>query len=219
MLDLIEQFFLRDLSEAEHEALSKLLQESPDAALKYERLLEQNYLATGLPQPTLPKGLASLPKPDGGLLGKTVLLKLLVVGLVAAGLAWKFWPKPQAEISPTLQHPVQPVAPQVPPAATHQKPVPVKPQAAGPDQEGQELSVVVNAPQKSLVTVRILNAEGREVRALYTGFVEPGRWAFQWDGLLENGEAANAGDYRIDVQSGEAHMAKDIQIKLKPTSN
>ncbi len=78
--------------------------------------------------------------------------------------------------------------------------------------------MVLNAPQKSLVTVRILDAEGKEVRALYTGFVESGRWSFQWDGLLENGEPANAGSYRIDVQSGESHLSKDIQIKLNTTN-
>jgi flagellar hook assembly protein FlgD len=98
-------------------------------------------------------------------------------------------------------------------------PAPFHPVAAQPGQEGQELSVVVNAPQKSLVTVRILDAGGKEVRVLYTGFVDSGRWAFKWDGLLENGAPANPGQYRIDVQSGSAHLSKDIQIKVKPASN
>ncbi len=217
MSDLIEQFFTRDLSEAEHEALSKLLQQSPEAAVKYERLLEQNYLATGLPQPTLPKGLTHFPTTGGSLLGKSILLKVLAVGLaaLAGGLLWKFWPKSNIAVPAAVQQPIQ----QIPPVITHKKPAPVEPLAAGPNQEGQELSVVLNAAQKSLVTVRILDPSGREVRALYTGFVDPGKWSFQWDGLLENGQSANAGDYRIDVQSGATHLTKDIQIKLQPTSN
>jgi FlgD Ig-like domain len=222
MADLIEQFFTRDLSEAEHEALSKLLQDSPEAAQKYERLLEQNYLATGLPQPQLPKGLNSLPETGGSLLGKGALLKLLAVGLagLAAGLIWKFWPMSNPVTSPASQQPVQAVSPKpAQPAVARQKPAPVQPLAAGPSQEGQELSVVLNTGQKSLVTVRILDGQGNEVRALYTGFVEPGHWSFQWDGLLENGQPAGAGDYRIDVQSGATHLSKDIQIKLKPTGN
>src|SRR5579871_878240 len=144
MADLIEQFFTRDLSEAEHEALGKLLQESPEAAAKYESLLEQNYLATGLPKPTLPNSLNYIPKGSGSLLGKGALLKVLAAGLavVTAGMAWKFWPK--AEIPVSIQ---QPVAQQIPqkrsiPVVLQRKLVPVKPLAAGPAQEGQQLSVV-----------------------------------------------------------------------------
>lgn len=220
MADLIEQFFQKDLSEAEHAALSRLLQESPDAALKYEGLLEQNYLALGLPQPTLPEGLQYLPKGGGSLLGKGVLAKLLAVGLVVAGgVLWKFWPKSNVEMPAVIQQPVQQVV-QKPslPAVIERKLSPVKPLAADPAQEGQELSVILNTAQKSLVTVRILNAQGMEVRALYTGFVNPGKWAFQWDGLLGSGQPADAGDYKIDVQSGESHLSKDIQIKLKPAN-
>ena len=66
------------------------------------------------------------------------------------------------------------------------------------------------------MTVRILDPAGKEVRALYTGFVGAGRWNFQWDGLLQDGQAAGAGDYRIDVQAGEAHLSKDIRVKLQP---
>ena len=222
MADLIEQFFARDLSAAEHEALSKFLQESPEAALKYQHLLEQDYMATGLPQPTLPKGLNSLPKTGGSLLGKGALLRVLAVGLagMSAGLFWKFWSKPNPATLPTMQRPSLAVSPKpAQPAVVRQKPAPVQPLAAGPSQEGQELSVVVNTAGKSLVTVRILDAQGNEVRAIYTGFVETGHWSFRWDGLLENGEPANPGSYQIDVQSGETHMSKNIQIKLKPTGN
>ena len=222
MADLIEQFFARDLSEAEHEALTKLVRDSPEAARQYERLLEQNYLATGLPQPTLPNGLNSLPKTTGNLLGKGVLSKMVAVGLaaVAGTVLWKFWSMPHPSTPPAIQRPVQVISPKpAPPALARQKPAPVQPLAAGPGQEGQELSVVVNTAQKSLVTVRILDGQGNEVRAIYTGFVEPGHWSFQWDGLLENGEAANPGNYQIDVQSGETHLSKNIQIKLNPTGN
>ena len=219
MADLVQEFFTRDLSEAEHAALSKLLEGSPDAALSYERLLEQNYLATGLPQPTLPKGLQSLPQSGaGGITGLGSSIKIFLVVLAATGaVLWKFWPQTKAEISMPVQQPAQQIlekhlTAQVKPAV--KKIAPLLPSAAGSTREGQELSVVVDAPQRSLVTVRILNPAGKEVRALYTGFVEPGRWNFKWDGLLENGEAAGAGDYRIDVQTGAAHQSKDIRIKL-----
>lgn len=223
MVDLVQEFFKRDLSEAEHEALSKLLEGSPEASARYEGLLQQNYLATGLPQPTLPHGLQNLPQARGS--GTALLsggLKILLAGLVAGAALWKFWPQPKVETSLPTQTKAIPNVVQKPVIASIKrstnKPAPVQPLAGSPSQEGQELSVLVDAPQKSLVTVRILDASGKEVRALYTGFVEAGHWNFKWDGLLENGQPAGAGDYRIDVQSGAAHQTKDIRIKLNPSS-
>lgn len=217
MVDLVEKFFTQDLSEAEQEALSQYLERSPEAALNYERLLEQNYLATGLPQPMLPKSLQSLPRVGGGgLAGGSSWVPMTLAGLVVAGIAlWKFWPPTKAEISTPVQ---KPMVQQAHVKKIAKKPTPIQPLAAGPAQEGQELSVVVSAPQRSLVTVRILDAQGREVRALFTGFVESGRWSFQWDGLLENGEPASAGDYLIDVQSGASRQSKNIHIKVQPVA-
>jgi hypothetical protein len=219
MADLIQEFFNRDLTEAEQESLSKLLEGSPDAALRYEALLEQNYLATGLPQPTLPEGLQSLPQPgNGSIPWWTGSVKFVAVGLVAAGIAlWKFWPEPKP-VPPlsTQQVPALPAARPAEPEAI--RPLPIRPSAAQTAQEGQELSVLVDVPRKALVTVHILDEGGAEVRNLYTGFVETGRWTFRWDGLLENGETAKSGQYRIDVQSGAAHQSKDIQINLQPVT-
>ncbi len=224
MADLVQEFFTRELSEAEHAALSKLLESSPDAALSYEKMLQQHYLATGLPQPTLPQGLQSLPHPGGaGPVGWSGAAKLLLVVLAAGGTAlWKFWPQTKMEVPlqvqpQTVQQPIEKSSVSTLKPVV-QKPVPIQPLSAGPGQEGQELSVLVDAPQKSLVTVRILDSGGKEVRALYAGFVQAGRWDFKWDGLLDNGEAAGTGDYRIDVQAGEAHMSKNIRIKLQPTA-
>jgi hypothetical protein len=219
MVDLVQEFFIRELSEAEQAALSKLLESSPDAALSYERMLKQHYLATGLPQPTLPRGLQNLPHPGGlGPAGWSGAAKLLLVVLAAGGAAlWKFWPAPQAEVPVTVQPKAASPALSQPVQTAVKRLLPVKPEPVSAGQEGQELSVVVDAPQKALVTVRILDSGGKEVRALYAGFVEAGRWDFQWDGRLDNGEAAGDGEYHIDVQAGSAHMSKDIRIKLQPS--
>ena len=223
MEDLVQAFFTRDLSVAEQGSLSQLLEGSPDAALSYEKLLEQNYLATGLPQPSLPKSLQSLPQSGTSLIGWNGAAKLLVAVLVLGGAAiWKYWPSAKSGISLATQQPSVLPAPEkelsVPVRHRLRKPAPVEPQASGPSQEGNELSVVVNSPQKSLVTVRILDPTGDEIRVLYTGFIEAGKWTFHWDGLLENGEAAGAGDYRIDVQTGSTHLFKDLKIKLRPSA-
>ena len=223
MTDLIQAFFERDLNESEHEALSKLLEGSPDAALRYEALLEQNYLATGLPQPRLPEGLQSLPQPGNvSLPWWTGSVKFVAVGLVAVGIAlWEFRPQTKTENPLPVQPPAFRQSLDKPEAPVHpmvNRIAPTRPLAVGPAQEGQELSVLVDVPRKALVTVHILDEGGAEVRNLFTGFVEAGRWTFQWDGLLENGETAKSGHYRIDVQSGAAHQSKDIQINLQPVT-
>jgi hypothetical protein len=220
MADLIQEFFERELSETEADSMGKLLGESPDEALRFEGLLEKHYLATGLPFPELPPSLQSLPfKPSGW--GGVGAWKFLAV-LAAAGVAfvaWKYWPSPSVSL-PAVAIPAPAAIPQVPaPAIANPRPaqavIPpmIEPQPAGPMAEGKELSVVIGTQEKTLVTVRILGQGGKEIRDLYTGFVQPGHWSFKWDGELSDGNPAPAGNYQIDVQSGASHQTKDIRIK------
>jgi len=217
MVDLVQAFFERELSESEADLLGKLLRESPDSALRFEGLLETHYLATGLPSPQLPSSLQKL-APAAGKLGALGWAGLVVA--VAAGvglLAWKFWPV--SEIAqPAI---IQPLAPAARAKALAPKIImktlsaPVRTAPTAPSAVGEELSVVVDTPEKSLVTVRVLNAAGQEVRHLFTGFVDPGQRSFQWDGNLSAGEPAPAGSYKIDVQTGASHQTKDIRVNLK----
>lgn len=132
--------------------------------------------------------------------------------MIAAGLGYavfKFWP-----VSPVIPASVVP-APVISvsqPAAVV-KLLPVQPRAVSSTATGEQLSVVVGAQEKTLVTVRILDHEGQEIRDLYTGFVQPGHWAFRWDGDLSDGTPATAGQYHIDVQTGALHQTKAIRIK------
>lgn len=57
MADLIHEFFERELSAAESDALSEQLRQSTDASLRFEGLMENHYVATGLPLPELPASL------------------------------------------------------------------------------------------------------------------------------------------------------------------
>ena len=194
-----------------------LLQASPDEALRYERLLEQNYLATGLPHPALPQGLGSLPGSAVSSAAKLFLPKALalLVFVAAAGLlVWKLWPPP--EIAAPAQVPT--AMPAAGTAQTLAHWAAAKPRPAQTQTEGDELSVVVATAERSLVTVRVLDAAGHEVRALYTGFVDPGHWAFQWDGRLGDGQPAAPGDYLIDVQSGSSHQTKNLHVHVRPAA-
>lgn len=222
MADLIQAFFERDLSEDEHEALASLLAESPEAALRYEGLLEASYLLTGLPQPSLPRGLRTLGHPgSGGWMGGSALTKIFIIALAGAAI-WKFWPfhalkapEPTALTVPVglSASSAKIVGPKIASKPFSASQIPSS--ATGATRDGKELSVVVDSPQSALVTVRILDGSNREIRTLYTGFVQAGERSFRWDGLLSDGQPAPAGDYRIDVQSGASHQIKNIVIKLK----
>jgi len=209
MADLIHEFFERELSEAESDALGEQLRLSTDESLRFESLLESHYAATGLPIPELPASLQNLPLNPGGL-SSALGLKIFAV-LIAAGLGYavlKYWPLP----APAPQAVLAPIVSLSQPAAITRL-LPVQPKPVSPTATGEELSVVVGAQAKTLITVRILNQEGKEIRDLYTGFVQPGHWSFQWDGDLSDGVPAAAGDYQIDVQTGALHQTKDIRIK------
>jgi hypothetical protein len=212
MADLIQEFFERELSGPEADSLGTLLQESPDEALRFEGLLENHYLATGLPLPQLPASLQNLPLSPGGMgaMGGWKLFALLVVA--GAGFAlWKYWPGSQTLPAKAALAPVASISQPV--FSAPAKPQPVHPRKADPAAVGEELSVVVGAAEKTLVTVRVLDAEGKEVRDLYTGFISPGHWSFQWDGLLSAGAPAPTGNYQIDVQAGALHQTKDVHIQ------
>ncbi len=218
MADLIKEFFERELSGAEADSLGELLQKSPEESLRFEGFLEKHYLATGLPMPQVPSGMTLPPGTGGlGLMGK--ILGVALVALTGAGVLWKFWPHAPVETplksitSPILSAPIKAtLAPQLQ-SRTRVMTAPIQPMPVGPTAEGEALSVVVGTQTKALVTVRVLDSTRKEVRNLYTGFVQPGHWSFRWDGELANGVPAPAGDYQIDVQSGASHQSKEIRIK------
>jgi hypothetical protein len=218
MADLIEEFFKRDLSESEAEDLGKLLQESPDAPLRFKALSEQRYLAMGLPAPQLPDGV-HLPSAPRGLGLSGWIAGIVLTALVITASLWKFWPHApvEANVKTIPVHlPPSAVTASVPEKATKAKALPpssIQPVPAAPAAEGMELSVSVDTRTRVLATVRVLDASGHEVRSLFTGFIQPGQWTFKWDGDLAGGQPAPAGQYKIDVQTGDSHQLKEIQIQ------
>ncbi len=64
-----------------------------------------------------------------------------------------------------------------------------------------ELQVILNLKAPGTVRVRVLDASKVEVRRLFEGQMQPGRWSFEWDGFMENGSAAQPGQYHIEVES------------------
>jgi hypothetical protein len=143
-------------------------------------------------------------------------LKILVVLIAAGGGAalWRIWNQTPMETS--LKAPV----PSVILASPHNLaplviPEKIQVSKALKEAEGDQLSVLVETEQSSLVTVRILDSQGQEIRALYAGVLDPGQWSFQWDGLLANGKPASNGPYRIEVQNGAHILSKMVRLESR----
>lgn len=211
MNPLIEQFFERDLTEAEAQSLEdSLAASSADAAVFGDRLRSQ-YLALGLPDPMTPTH--SIPWGHGGAgLTKAALGLLAMAALGTA--TWMFWPKPASVSVPFQQAAPAPIAPAVKGKTEPLAPPPLAvPERVIAGEEGNRLSVVVELQRTAPVKVSILGTEDRVVRTLYTGRLDAGKWSLYWDGLKDDGSKAPAGTYRIQVESGASRMTKKVSLE------
>jgi len=84
---------------------------------------------------------------------------------------------------------------------------------AQPHRTHSNLSVVLHRRTAGTVEVRILDKNGGELLLLYQGPLQPGTWAFDWDGKLGDGRAAAPGKYQIQMLSGGVTQVKNIQIR------
>ena len=211
MTNPVDEFFKRDLNEAEAQGLDELLEKSPEDALRFGQNLEQHYLSLGLTVPTIPSHFGpALPKAGWG------LLKSLFAAAALAGtgiLAWSLWPKPLSTAPLSAPKTSLPQTLSRPKAKLPSPPVEIPQRLTGTSQEGNRLSVVVELDHAAPVQVAIFDPGNRKVRDLYQGSLQPGKWSLHWDGLLTDGSRAPAGNYRIEVKSGTAEMSKNVAIE------
>lgn len=214
MTNLVNEFFNRNLTEAEAQSLEELLGNSPEEAIRFGEKMKQEYLAMGLPIPTIPK--------DFGLSHQVLSLTklaLLATTLSPVILVWSLWPKKVLEISQTttssapMEKVVVPAALSRPKTILPPPPLLVPQRLTGSSSEGTRLSVVVELDKPAPVAVCILDPKEQTVRTLYQGNLSPGKWSIHWDGLLSNGSQAPTGDYRIWVKSGTTEMSKNVSIE------
>jgi hypothetical protein len=209
MTNLVDEFFKRNLNEAEAKGLEELLEKSSEDALRFGQNLEQHYLSLGLTVPAIPTHFGpALPKAGWGLL-KSLFAAAAFTG--AGVLVWSFWPKPMAPL-PT-QKQVSPQNLSKPKSKLQPPPVEIPQRLSGSSQEGNRLSVVVELDHAAPVQVAIFGPENRKVRDLYQGNLQSGKWSIHWDGLLTDGSRAPAGNYRIQVKSGQTEMSKTVSIE------
>lgn len=112
----------------------------------------------------------------------------------------------EAAASAISSHEVQ--APAAPPSSL--TPLNTEVQAHHPH---TNLEVMVKQAKPGLVTVRVLGPDGSQAVMLYQGDLQPGSWAFDWNGRLADGEAPPGGTYQIQVISGAVTLGKSVSIK------
>jgi hypothetical protein len=236
--NLMKEFFKRDLTEAEEEQLARELATGPKKSLRFARLAEIAYLQTGLPHPSGGAGGASGSGLGGSGLGGSMTLKVIAALMVgSASVVYyvntqsspvqttlpKALPALQEKMTPSLapkpllnsQVPSQKVGSTFFPAplATTQPLGMVQPEAYNPDTKYDGLELVVERQTVGLVTLRVVDAAQKEIRLLYVGVLKPGKWSFQWEGKMENGDLAQPGTYQVEVQSGSVTLHKQIVIR------
>lgn len=206
MTNLVEEFFKRDLSETEAQALEDLLERSSGDALRFGEKLRGEYLSLGLPDPqTIPPSVATAPQ-------SLAWVKAFLLAAAFGGLATTVW---RLETKPAIVPVPHAVAPSNLTRHREELPPPpvVIPERLTSTAEGNRLSVVVELGKAAPVQVSILGPNHQNVRSLFDGNLQPGKWSLHWDGLLDDGSKAPAGDYHIQVRSGSSEMSKTVSIE------
>ena len=239
MADLLMDFFERDLTDVEDQALADSIASSPPQSLRFAELARDAYLQTGLPNEDGSNG--SSGSGTSLRLWGPITLKIILLLSASGFLLFSIYrllhepPSPSSalaltvvkKIAPSLPNPVFSKAPALSPlkkAATYPPPLPltkvgmVKPMAYDLSQKYEGLDIMVEQKNAGLVTVRALNSSGREIRLLFAGMLKQGKWDFQWDGKLDSGPLAQPGTYRVEVQSGKDILSKEVVIQGMPVA-
>ncbi len=259
-MDLVEEYFKRDLSASEETQLAKLLAGSPEAAQKMAEGMATLFRAGGEAEPAWPG--KPLPLSRWTVSGSWIkiavfallnlaligLLIYLILGFLKAHVSTPA-PKAQVEVSTlVLDEPAKdvrkaasrkasppPASKQMEASAPFLPPLPVEgpnsqsalpapssnaepaspavPPMTASGRQFEQLSVVINNPEAGLATVKVYNADHVLVRRLFTGILPAGTQTLVWDGRTEEGAAAPAGTYQMEVQSGEKIIQSEIKIK------
>jgi hypothetical protein len=69
-------------------------------------------------------------------------------------------------------------------------------------------AIEYDVPRETLVSLRVYNVNGRLVRTLVDGVVEPGRHVVAWDGSSDAGESVGSGVYFCNMAVRGSHISE-----------
>jgi hypothetical protein len=209
MSDLNKEFFERDLSPAEEEALAQELELSDEACAAFAAEAEADYHKSGFAAPN-----SGQPHRWRWMAGGAVL---------ALGLVWAAWPTAQepkvvraAVEDQAFQEQAQPEAPRHAAPQSVQEAVAV----AAPDRlevsrEGSGFVLSVHANTAGTGRLQLLDLQGHVLRSLFSGPLQTGTWAFRWDGAGADGRALMPGQYRLAWERGDRTVGKTVQVEAR----
>lgn len=212
--DLVKEFFARDLSDAELDALQKRLS-SETEALRFSTEAERFHRGLGAAAvAALALKLAQAGKSASGagwgsLFGtaaKAVAVKAVVVaasaGLVTAGgvaIYHAYHSAPVLEAQPARPMPVIPV------------PQPV--QAARPEQHGKQVALKLDLQVPAEVTALVVDEHGTIIRELGTQTMGSGTNRLVWDGYDGQGQVPGPGRYQVIVRWNGKEAGKWVELR------
>jgi len=226
MNPLMEKYFFGELTDSEETTLENLLVNSEESAWEFGQEAEALYKRYGLPEPELPGGQGeggAAPKGKGGswlwFVGLLMLMFLSFYG-------WMIRRSSETLVNPGEKPVPTPVRADkkvihlvprtknkpVPPIATPTSPWATPPSGSPDKVSGNNLKVVVRRETAGPVVVRVLDPHGVEIRRLFSGTLQAGRWGFEWDGRGADGQMVGPGDYKIEVDTDGLRQSRDVNI-------
>ncbi|HUO57737.1 MAG TPA: FlgD immunoglobulin-like domain containing protein [bacterium] len=218
MNPLFEKYFFGELTDAEEQTLEQTLTQSETEAWEFGQAAEEIYHRYGLPEPQLPGDAEQ----DGGIKPWKWLIPILLLLLSGTYFLWRSLqsvPEPiQKPITTPAPVPVKKAVQQAMPILKKAVKAVVKPMETPPDAakdkvSGNNLKVVVHREVAGTVVVRVINSLGLEVRRMYAGTLQAGRWSFEWDGRSGDGQLVEPGKYYIQVQSEGMTQSREVNIR------
>jgi len=221
MNPLYEKYFFGELTDTEEQTLEQMLTDSESSAWEFGQAAEEIYKRYGLPEPAVPEN----PSDGDGSKPWAWLFPILALLMLAGYLGWKtLQPKPELApqpLVPSLPKPMKKVVVKI--VKPLQKAVkvlaPIHPIGSPPPgwtperEAGNNLKVVVHRETAGPVVVRVVNSLGMEIRRMYSGTVQAGRWSFEWDGRSEDGRLVEPGQYYIQVQTEGTTQSREVNIR------
>jgi hypothetical protein len=217
--DLLLDFFKRKLTEAEKTRLGELIESSPEAADRFAALAEEDYKASGYPDPVKisPDSIFYLSE------GRLVLLAGLI-GLVIIAAVCKLYLSCSSEASVAVSS--QAVAPQADSSALEDSMSQKRPlrQSTG-DWVGKDLTQTIKAkkplpqlkitlPSEGAITIELFGLDGARVRLLAKGTYPAGVHRFPWDGKDDIGRKVPSGSYRAVILRGGERT--EVTLRVNP---
>ncbi len=213
--DLVKDFFKRDLSDAELDALQRRLS-SESEALRFSTEAERFHKALGaaaiaalaLKLMNVGKGGFWTGSGGWGLAAKATAVKMAVavagVSIVTAGsvAVYRNYRVQESAPLPAVAEPMAPVLPTQP-----------KPIAAKPEQRGKQVALKLDLQAPAMVSALVVDTEGNVIRDLGTQNMDAGLNRLVWDGYDEQGQVPGPGKYQVLVRWNGKEAGKWVELR------